>query len=340
MTNYASHSVTPLDSVSQFLARRYPYTSTSDYAHPLNSVSRANSEASFLGSPPLLSPLSHEDVHSHISLSFYSQNGMFERISSLVHTEPRSYYVEDLPDTGEPEDAVYIEHSLSTDGISQDELDSSGSTWSLHHLNPPPSYHTPLSLTNQPHFSILYTPDADPSWGYYSLDSAPFPSVVSTENDDMYVSHDSHVTVLPQAPTEERGVLVSRDFQVTAPVPPLMEEDTVQLLDSVLHIYSSPPIPPISLSTTTHTSSFPLPPSSPTPLAPNHLRGVPQGSHPSTCSSESSIHHTHRREFEVGELYTTGRDSFQNIQAHIDSILNSDKGAEGNSNNAITENQK
>ena len=406
-SNYETHSVTPLDSVSQ-IAFSVPHSGRSgrrsnngprgvitEYNHavtPLDSASQltSTSSPSNLTTPSSntagyeednipspysqqpMSPLSHEDFHSHISLSFYSRNDFFDRISSLVHTEPRprAYYnfADPLPETSQVDHSVPMQRSVSTEDSDNAGLESSGSNWSLNHLNPLPYYHTPLSVTYPPpQPPVVPSSDAYWDWAYGGYAQSPYVSLASsTEYDDVddvtYVSHDPQVprpfppfTVpvveggVASAPGPSSAVVtelegdegVSCDSHMTTPVPapqfPFVppEEEGVEgpLLysDSVLLSRTYPSFPPPSFPSHTptplppsHTPSTltPLPPSSPHPL------GDPQGYQPSVSSSSDSGPggHTHRREFEVGEVHTSGRDSFQNIQAHIDAILNGHKG--------------
>lgn len=330
------HAVSPLDSASYVDSASSQFDPASQLDSATSSaLSEENSHSS--SSHRLLSPLSHEDVHSHISLTFYSRSDFFDRISSLVHTEPRSYYISDpLPDTDECDG---VGRSVSIDDAGGAELESSGSNWSLNHLNPLPSFHTPLSLSCQPQIPLFHAFSSDDfnwDWGCGRPESS---LTSSTECDEVTsVSHDPQVLVsyhpatsvvekegvaAPDLPsTEEGGGCVSRDSHMTTPIPPPGGVKGVMLeSDSVLpRIYPSFPLPSSS-----HTPSpfLPVPPSP--MLSTNPTPGVPQGPSASVSSSESgSSGHVHRREFEVGELCTSGRDSFENIQAHIDYILNKD----------------
>lgn len=336
-----SHSVTPLDSPSLFKTPRHFLTppgfslGLKHLISPLDSPYQLDDQESQAGeeaqagedagenrsdSSGLLSPLSHEDVHSHISLSFYSQNGMFDRISSLVHTEPRSYYVDHvLPD---PEQEGELEYVVSTDDF--DGLESSSSTWSLSHLDHLPSYRTPPSVLCQPSLpSLLITPHSffDSNWGYYP-DS--YSAAASTEHDEMHESHDYHMTA-PDPPSPPMraggGEPLSHDSHVTAPYPPpteVVEGDATLQSDSVL---------PVTYPT------FPLPPSATHPPSTQpHIPRVAASTKSTNFGSQSSMTTTdsqvlggdHRKAFEAGSIDIRGRDSFTNIQAHIKQVLGED----------------
>lgn len=168
-------------------------------------------------------------------------------------------------------------------------------------------HHIPLSLSHQPLSPSLFPPSKEhgSGWGYGHTPLDPS-SMGSTECDDevanLQVSCDSHVTVL--------------DPQALAP-PTLVEGGGDAILPS--------------MSDSVLTSPSPFPPN--TPLLPPH---VPTTTHPlkstgyfATTGSQASVSSSpgtgadldHRKAFEVGTLDVQGRDSFQNIQAHIDSQL-------------------
>jgi hypothetical protein len=305
--------VSPLDSPHQ-LALSVP--SSADRSESEDRVDSALS-------PRLLSPLSHEDVHSHISLSFYSQNGVFDRISSLVHTEPRTYYVADtLPDS-EAEDFEDFEYVASTDNV-DDGLGSSGSTWSLTHLDPVPFYHTPSSLAHQPMISsLLVTSYAN--YSAYPGDDR-YPVAASTEYDEMLGSHDSHMREPDPSGPPSGGL--SHDSHVIAPdfstPTEVVEEGAMLQSDSVL-TYPSFPLPP---STTHPPSSLPLPPRAPYPTSftkrTDYVRAISYSSVTTTESQVGGDHKKggdHRKAFEAGSIDIQGRDSFSSIKAHIEQVL-------------------
>lgn len=313
-----SHAITPLDSICQFETHRYFLSPTGEYKHmvsPLDSAHHFDSAPPSAGSgrsagntssSRLISPLSHEDVHSHISLSFYSQNGTFERLASLVYTEPRTYYIDNpLPDLVQD----------ATEDL-EDGLGSSGSSWSLSHINPVPSYHTPPSLAHLPSIpSLLVTPYTyvDPEWGFHRS----YPLAASTERDEMHASHDCQVITPPDSPPTCTG-----DNHVTTPsLPPTSMVEgggvTMRESDSVLPVINpSFPHPP---STAHAPSSL-----SPHPSSAKGLEYFSTGSQTSITTTESQVGGSggdHRREFEAGSIDVRGRDSFPNIQAHIDYVL-------------------
>ncbi len=374
---FHSHSVSPLDSPSQLVHPVYsPSGFISRYMHsisPLDSVRRlspsegsasprgyGNGSGTSSSSPHgPISPLSHEDVHSHISLSFYQSNGFFDQISSLAHTEPRTYYIDDVRscdsdqagdvDLGKSTSCISITESGSGGG---DELVSSASTWSLNHFNPP-SFHTPSSvLYPLPLPSIMLTPSeehllGDPSWGY---DGPLPPTWVSTEGDEVTdthaSSHDGHV-ISPALPShhrhgeEEEADDGSHDYHVTmtTPVPVPVEGGTVvrdmTVLSSDLVLpsfHASPPLLPYpSLPPTRSLPSDPTPlPLKPSPSDPLHQKKpTTMGSQASVSSSADSrvvhdLRHDHRKEYEAGMIDTSGRDSSSNMLAFLDSQLKED----------------
>lgn len=283
--------VSPLDSVHHF-------------APSLGSSGDAGNDSS--STSHLLSPLSHGDVHSHISLSFYSQNAMFERISCLAYTEPRTYYVQHtLPDL--EQDALgYV---ASTEGL-DDSLGSSGS-----HFNPVPSYHTPPSLACPPSTPSLLV---DPELGFYRS----YPLAASTEHDEMHASRDCQVT--PGGGAYDH---------VTAPsLPPIAMVEEGGESDSVLPVINpSFPLPP-----TAHAPLSPSPNSLPLyPASSKGLEYFSSGSQTSMMTTESQVGGDHRKAFEAGSIDVRGRDSFPNIQAHIDYIL-----SQGTSDSDTIEEQK
>lgn len=276
MSGY-SHSITPLDSTSSLLGPPQ-IPPLGEEVDPLDASS---------SSSHLISPLSHEDIHSHISLSFYSQNGMFDKISSLAHMEPRTYYT-----VSGPQD----------EGCPDYETGSSSSSWSLSRSNSLPSFHTPLSLPFDS-VSFLHKPISQdnlflPHEGSYPL-KAP---LVGTEYDASaapVVSHDSHVT-MPSLLAEkgtEHGMLLS---------------------DSVLpksnHIFSLP--------LSAHT-----PPSTTSPMVLKTSKEKPEDAESSSPAPSSLRDRTSegRKSFESGNIDYKGTDSFHSIQAHIDYVLHKDE---------------
>ena len=149
-----------------------------------------------------------------------------------------------------------------------------------------------------------FFPSKEHGSGHTPLD----PSTVGcTECDDvanMQVTCDSHVTAnVPPS--------MSHDPQALAP-PTLVEGggDAILVSDSVLN---SPPQPPPNTHLPPH-----LPTSSPSLKSTGYFT---TGSQSSTSMSGTGAGLEHRKAFEIGALDVQGRDSFQNIQAHIDSQL-------------------
>ena len=317
-----------------------PHDSVRNLSPSSRSGSSGDSSVSSSSPRGLLSPISHEDVHSHISLSFYAESGFFDQISS----DPRTYYVEDAVscDSGPPaEDDIGKSAScvsLVGEESGEDEPVSSGSSWSLNHFNPP-SFHTPSSvLFPLVPPSIALPPSNDTlcgqSWGYDVVDSHFPPTRASTEGDEVtdtcLQSHGGHMTS-PELPTHGggEGGDESCDSQVTetTPVPPpLQVEGGGRDSDNTVVLSSDLVLPSI------HTSLSPPSPSSPPPSLPLNP-SVPlnqkkfMGSQASTTSSDSSRGfsyehgHDHRREFEAGLIDIHGRDSSSNMLAYIDSQL-------------------
>ena len=323
------HSLSPHDSVRHL---------------SLSSRSRSSGNSS-VSSRGLLSPKAHEDVHSHISLSFYTESGFFDQISS----DPRTYYIEDAAscDSDHPaEDHVGKSAScVSLDGVGdgEDELASSASTWSLNHFHPP-SFHTPSSVLYPlapPFLTLTLSNDTlcGQSWGYDVVDTPFPPTRASTESDEVtdtcLQSHGGHMTS-PRPPTrggEASDESCDSHVTETTPVPPpLLVEQNGEGSHSTVVLSSDLVLPSI------HTSLPPPPPSSappPLPLKPTNplnqkkSMGVVESQASMSSSEDSRVFshdrgHDHRREFEAGCIDVRGRDSSSHMLAYIDSQLKED----------------
>lgn len=365
MISEYEHVITPLDSVSQLDSSGGSSELDSAMASSVSISSAHHEDQGAKWYPPPsssvhypTSPLSHGDLHSHISLSFYSQNDLLDAAasshpdatSSKQSGRSGSFHTDDAlpyPDQANEVGVAAIRRSVSIDSGSTGLDSSSGSNWSLtHSSNLFPSYHTPLSQTCQPQIPSLHGLNSDafldlywgwgrghPEWGGGAGGGyeSPYNSMASSTECDELIS-DLRACAPPLPPPtpegeeeEEEGVampdppsataevgagkFMSCDCHVAMPVPtPVPEgvaEGAMPASDSVLPTTTypslSPPLPPPPLPSTT--------PPAPPPT------GV-QDSRTSSFST-SELGHVHRREFEVGERYT----SFENIQAHIDSIL-------------------
>jgi len=318
------HSITPLDSASQF-------GSPQSIHHPLSSSDSDQNQEAFVFSTASSSSLpsrassafcpasylAHEDVHSHISLSFYATN-VFHHGSSLADEEPRSHYAEDLgwevgndldeEDQDERYPFVYA-HSLN-----------SSSHISL------PSFNTPSSSGIFKHIPSLQQED------YYSEDDkfSQHSSSLLNRSNSQHSSSSTSLSFLP--PTEydvETPVPCPSSNGMALPTFPLATPTLFGEADKEATVGEeeawSDSVTPFKCCSVSPSHSPPLPSPLSPPLPPSTLypfKGIEAGMMADEASGEKSAQEaegkfSHRKEFETGNVEYQGKDSFDNIFTFI-----------------------
>ena len=302
------HLVTPLDSVSQLAtshSSRLPSVEpASGCGVPSPLLSQSHLSRS---SPQLVSVLSHEDVHSHISLSFYASS-VFDQVASLVDTEPRTYYVEGLRSEVDEDDQISAEHF------------SSHSLTSESHVSLP-TFLTPSSSAIFKHLPLLHQddyalgrydyPDPPNHMLYKSASSCSSPRSLSSLPN--FTEYDEYI----ETPVPYNSMTTPTAHMTTPTLGERLNEGSVGVERACSD--SVQPIICRSLS-----SSSP-PPSPSLPSSPSLLSCSLKDIEPSVLSSQvgaesaypGSGTFSHRREFEAGFVDYQGRDSFDNIFAHM-----------------------
>ena len=310
------HSITPLDSVSRLWSYRPQYlllttSSGSDSSQQASFRSAASSSSehpsslSAASSPYPVSIISYEDVHSHISLSFYATS-VFDQVSSLVDTEHRAYYVEDLRSEEEEEERTGTKHFSDSQ--------ASSSRVSL------PTFITPSSSAIFKHLPFPQQVDFS-SEGYRHFDppsSNFYKSNTNSSSDSLsYTEYD-----VPNEMPMARNNVASPTFLLTTPALGGSAEGVggdKAWSDSV-QPYNCPSLsPPLSPSrsspSASSASTFSIPLLK--DMEPSTLTSITKSQAGSRQSQGRDAKFSHRRDFELGHIDYHGRDSFENILAQI-----------------------
>ena len=298
---------------------------------------------------PAYLTLPYPDFHSHTSLSFYSPNDMLVDGADTIMTEPNSYYdadgYSDYQDEDEFTSSIY--RRLSSTFFDDDIVPPLRIYYPYHHssndlyINPPTSAYSSQNIEFPSSFAqsdYSFVPDIQ---YYYHLTpdaQTEYESQPDIQtNDDSTVNHiDNTITNTDNdiASTECDAITLPSDTHVTRSVSPvhsslLIQEDeeltgAVKLSDSVL---SNVNISPFTLSTHAHpppTLTVTLPDRESDLSTESKSTGPGATGMHEEYSQSDPIERTHQTNFEHGYIDFNGQDSFENIQAHIDKMMNGD----------------
>ena len=296
---------------------------------------------------PAYLTLPYPDHHSHTSLSFYSPIDMLGDGADTLVTEPNSYMYYDVDSHSDYQDeeeftsSIYRRLSAFFD---DDIVPPLRICYPYHHssndlyINPPTSAHSSLNIEFPSSFAqsdYSFVPDVQ--YYHFTPDSQTSHSNIQT-NDDNTVNviivgtADNDITS-----TEGDAITLPSGTHVTRSVSPvhsslLIQEDeeltgAVKLSDSVLSNVNVSPLPSPTPSTHAH------PPPTLTVTPPDH-ESDPSTESKSTgegatgmqemYSQSGPVETIHQTNFEHGHFDFNGQDSFENIQAHIDKMMNGD----------------